>query len=524
MPPIVAKGALWAGTSKDDNIWLWGGTTSYINTSFPGFQEPYPAQYSLWSFNTANYTWNQHDVTDGSPNRPSRGSSTFSKDQALGFYFNGQLDSGSSQETQNLANTTTIPLEGMIIVNTDNQTAQNVSTSAVVGDMPRTGGGLQYVSGFGGKGILFQIGGNQKHVNDTSNSDTDDLIPMDAIDVFDISTLYDPPSNITSGWYRQLATGDVPAPRVDFCIVYASATDGSSRNIYLHAGRGANGTAFDDVYVLSLPSFTWIKLYQGTEPRYGHTCHRRGRSMISIGGTSATDPLKVPCDDERRGVAVWDMSFSQWGTVFNANVQDEDYKVPAVVAQHIGGTKDGGATKMVPSYGFTQEGLATLFGAPASSVNSTDPFASPTTSTANSVAHPSAHISRARVALIAGTAVGGAVLLALLAVVIYIYRHHLKQITTGGPFHPPEVEGKELYANEAMAKEIFVELPDDNTRRVEIGSGSPFRMSGRVEMESPRGTSADPTTTTTTTTDQERSRGESSGRRSKPPMYPWEWI
>ena len=182
-------------------------------------------------------------------------------------------------ETQNLANTTTIPLEGMIIVNTDNQTARNVSTSAVVGDMPRTGGGLQYISGFGGKGILFHIGGNQKHVNDTSDTDTDDLIPMDAIDVFDISTLYDPPGNTTSGWYRQLATGDVPAPRVDFCIVYASATDGSSRYIYLYSGRGANGTAFDDVYVLSLPSFTWIKLHQGNQPRYGHILAIEGAAL-----------------------------------------------------------------------------------------------------------------------------------------------------------------------------------------------------------------------------------------------------
>ena len=140
-------------------------------------------------------------------------------------------------------------------------------------------------------------------------------------------------------------------------------------------------------------------------------------------------------------------------------------------------TKDGGATKMVPSYGFTQEGLATLFGEPASSVNSTDPFTSPNTSTAtHPIAHPFTHISRGRVALLAGTAVGAAVLLSSLAVVIHIYRHHLKQIATGGPFHPPEVDGKELYANEATAKEISVELPDDNTRRVEIGSGKPNRI------------------------------------------------
>ena len=40
-----------------------------------------------------------------------------------------------------------------------------------------------------------------------------------------------------SGWYTQTITGeDVPAPRVDFCVVVASAPDGSSFNIYMYGG------------------------------------------------------------------------------------------------------------------------------------------------------------------------------------------------------------------------------------------------------------------------------------------------
>ena len=137
---------MWPGQDEDDNIYLWGGTTSYMNTSFPGFQNPYPATYSLWSYNIVNKTWGQYDVTDGSPNRPSSGSSTYSKDSALGFYFNGQLDSGSSQETQDLGDSAKVFLEGMIVVDTNKRTAQNVSTAAVVGNLPRTRGRMIYVS------------------------------------------------------------------------------------------------------------------------------------------------------------------------------------------------------------------------------------------------------------------------------------------------------------------------------------------------------------------------------------------
>lgn len=153
LPPVLARGALWPGANDDDNIYLWGGTTSYMNTSFPGFKNPYPANYSLWSYNIVNQTWGQYDVSDGSPNRPSSGSFTYSKDQALGFYFNGQLDSGSSQETQDLGDAAKVFLEGMIVVDTNKRTARNISTAAVVGDMPRTRGRMIYLNNIGLNGM-----------------------------------------------------------------------------------------------------------------------------------------------------------------------------------------------------------------------------------------------------------------------------------------------------------------------------------------------------------------------------------
>ncbi len=160
----------------DDNIYLWGGTTSYLNTSFPGWVSPFVPTYSLWSYNVVADTWDQYDVTLNVPNRPSSASSAEVPELGLAFYFNGEMDYGSAQSSGINGTDDKVFLEGMIVIDTKNQTATNVSTSAVSGDHPRTRGEMQYVPGVGKKGILVQIGGNQKPVGDTQDRDVGDLV------------------------------------------------------------------------------------------------------------------------------------------------------------------------------------------------------------------------------------------------------------------------------------------------------------------------------------------------------------
>lgn len=57
---------------------------------------------------------------------------------------------------------------------------------------------------------------------------------MTEIYVFDVTSIY----NISTPdgvWYKQIATSqnvtDVPKPRIDFCLVAASAPDASSHNM-----------------------------------------------------------------------------------------------------------------------------------------------------------------------------------------------------------------------------------------------------------------------------------------------------
>ena len=45
--PIVGSGALFRGPANDPQIYLYGGVTSNLNTSFPDYQAPTTNQYAL---------------------------------------------------------------------------------------------------------------------------------------------------------------------------------------------------------------------------------------------------------------------------------------------------------------------------------------------------------------------------------------------------------------------------------------------------------------------------------------------
>src|ERR1700753_124626 len=74
-------------------------------------------------------------------------------------------------------------------------------------------------------------------------------------------------------WYTQEASaegGNFPRNRYRFCAVHASAADGSSHNIFIYGGMNDSATvAFNDVYVLSIPSFHWVYLSQSA-PKSAH--------------------------------------------------------------------------------------------------------------------------------------------------------------------------------------------------------------------------------------------------------------
>ncbi|EFR04259.1 hypothetical protein MGYG_07268 [Nannizzia gypsea CBS 118893] len=163
---------------------------------------------------------------------------------------------------------------------------------------------------------------------------------METVSLYDVGT---------GEWYSQKTEGDIPPASNSFCSVVGEAEDRSSFNIYIYGGY--NGTErtvrpYDDVYVLSIPSFTWTKVHTG-ESNTGRRAHKCVKpypdQMFVIGGeySSPTACLTGPF------VRVFNLNELKFKDKYDPREWSE-YIVPEVITKKIGGTGKGGATKSKP--------------------------------------------------------------------------------------------------------------------------------------------------------------------------------
>ncbi|KAI5838414.1 putative cell wall anchored protein, partial [Morchella snyderi] len=428
-PPNLSRGAFYAGPSNGTKLYTYGGTVdSSLNSSWDGFQRPTSNQYALWSYDLNNGNWAHENTTsDTTLIRPASGASAEASELGLGFWFNGEQDNGTSSESNDLWNTVKF-LKGMIVLDFNTGEARNISTSAV-SDLARTRGEMVYIPGVGESGILVLMGGGEKGADYEDGQEYGTLVSMAQVEIFDVASLYNQ-STPNGTWYSQRATGDIPNARVDFCLVVASAPDGSSHNIYMHGGRGTSGDYYDDIHVLSIPSFTWTKIYSGTAYRYGMKCHLAGnRQMITVGGSqegSWTDN----CDWEYRSIAFYDMSTTEWGPTFFADAAP--YQVPRRIIDVIGGNGNGSASLIAPTSGFQDTALYSLF------PNSSDGQSGTGTATGVPVdpSSPSSSSSSSNTGAIAGGVIGGLAGIAVIGAAIFFFRRRRRHQTPAAPAAP----------------------------------------------------------------------------------------
>jgi len=167
-------------------------------------------------------------------------------------------------------------------------------------------------------------------------------------------------------WYEQ-STSSPPGTLAQGCAVVASAQDGSSHNIYWYGGFNGidlTGDFNDDVWILSIPSFMWMKVASGTpaHARAGHKCVKPyPDQMFVIGGYSSLSGSQPECVDGGI-IQIFNLSSATWINSYDPKVWS-NYTVPEMIVSMIGGSPTGSATQTAPMpTGFTNSSLTTIFG------------------------------------------------------------------------------------------------------------------------------------------------------------------
>lgn len=327
-PPAVALGTLW---NSHDSLFLYGGEFSSNPTETP-------TPYSTWEYDIASSQWIEHSNPETSSGksapsnndpvqRAAEGAAANVPSLGRGFYFGGHQDpyttDGWAQPIPRIylqslleftfpgsTNNQVDALDNGKQAGTDgnyrNITQGGLQSAA--GFTERADGLLIYIPGFGAQGILLALAGGS---NDT-------FTQMNNIDVYDIAS---------SSWYKQSTAGSTPKIRVNPCAVVAAAPDGSSYNIYMFGGQNlqpaGNQEQYQDMWILSVPSFTWIEVDQSKQSvpygRSGHTCNIWNAQMVMVGGYVGD---QLSC--ESPGIYVYDLSKLQWVQQYTATSPGAD--------------------------------------------------------------------------------------------------------------------------------------------------------------------------------------------------------
>ncbi|CAG8960882.1 hypothetical protein HYFRA_00002419 [Hymenoscyphus fraxineus] len=287
----------------------------------------------------------------------------------LGFYFGGLRSNTSGTIFKAPSNTTvTANVQSTTLITADlsDQGREKWSNDTLPPNIPgRANAELVWVP-VGEKGILVAIGGviypsfaTQKKNNASINALSTATSPtfMTTVSVYDIATKV---------WYQQNTTGeDHPGQLTQGCTVLASAQDGSSHNIYWYGGYDGldqTGVLSDDVWVLSIPTFAWVKVNSGNSShgRAGHRCTKPyPDQMVVVGGYPSLSGVSPGC--VQGFIQVFNLTTAQWITSYHPD-KWFNYGVPASVVSVIGGSATGSATQTKPSpSGFSNSSMIALF-------------------------------------------------------------------------------------------------------------------------------------------------------------------
>ncbi|EXJ65184.1 hypothetical protein A1O7_01524 [Cladophialophora yegresii CBS 114405] len=350
--------------TNDGELYLYGGLPRLTDSASPQSEESILG-YEAYQYGPNRASWSpgfyQGTLPDGVTRYITNGAGVSAPSENLGFYFSGMRSPtwGPIYYEDSSANVTANTLIEVDMSEMRNEKWTNNTLPDNI--PPRANAELAWIP-VGEQGVLVAIGGVTAPeeiwpmgLNSSQSSESEAQSPgfMTSIPVYDIAS---------STWYLQNTTGQTPGQLTEFCSVVATAKDSSSFNVYIYGGYdglNAGDVPSDDVWVLSLPAFQWVKAYSGTKShgRSGHQCVTPyPDQMFVIGGVHQNQANCV----EGGIVQIFNLNTLEFQDTYDPDTWSE-YEVPGVVSQAIGG--NGASAKRAA----TLDGeLASIFAKPYS--------------------------------------------------------------------------------------------------------------------------------------------------------------
>jgi hypothetical protein len=261
--------------------------------------------------------------------------------ESFGFYFSGLVApngvqivfEGTKGEAPNTLASSMIRFN---MSNPQNPTGLSLPLPDYVA--PRASAELVWIP-VSSQGVLIAIGGLTKliasdlNINFTSSDHSSSVDFMTSLPVYDIAS---------HTWFIQNTTGERPSQRAQFCSIVTNATNSSSFEIYIYGGTNgtSTGTSLGDVWVLSVPSFTWTRAYDDdgdiTHSRDSHACVRPyPDQMFAVGGQNSANTSGLSCLDST--IDVFNLTDLTWMSAYDPSNHSE-YQIPSAVASNIKAT------------------------------------------------------------------------------------------------------------------------------------------------------------------------------------------
>ncbi|KAF4450892.1 hypothetical protein F53441_6031 [Fusarium austroafricanum] len=362
--PNFIDGAL---LGNDAEFFLYGGDLLQNNDLYQAPDKDKVLGYQAYQYGPDKPTWRPSFVdgklSKGVTRYVAYGGAANVPSENLAFYFSGlRSPSQGAFFTNDPKNRATNVSNTLITLNMEEQLYETWTNTTLKNVKGRSNAEVVWVP-VGKKGVLVVLGGvvypewagrSGKSANE-SESEKQSPEFMQTIDIYDIES---------KSWYQQ-ETKDGPGTRTRGCAVVATASDRSSFNIFYYGGfDGIHPleSFSDDVWVLSLPSFTWIKINEGKSlhSRAGHKCFMPyPDQMLVFGGYTSLAGNSISCLD-KGPIVNFNVTSGQWLEGYDPD-EYGDYGVHEKIHSEIGGNAAGGATATAPADGWSTSALKDIF-------------------------------------------------------------------------------------------------------------------------------------------------------------------